>query len=211
MSFEPAHNHMGVIRPVPYDQLVVGAYTTREIAAGAENADEAVAAFNEELETPLPATPAPTAVPAGAAAEATAEAIAEATAEPAAVPAEITASEELLTYLETQHLELTSLRFTTVPADAPELHHALAEFQRRLENEHLELYNAWAGIIITQNQPGLKRIDLVIAWDEVQLQGGEVVLSPEGNPIPLLDENGNPKRRINSRHVFINEKSAYFD
>jgi quinol-cytochrome oxidoreductase complex cytochrome b subunit len=224
MTFEPAHNHMGTLRPVPYDQLVVGAYTTREIEAGSEEASSAVMAFNEELQTRLLA---PGVVPAeatieAAAAEATIEAVAsdvvvepetEATVEaaPAAASAETIPADAVIDYLETQHLPLAALRFNTVPADAPQLHHALQEFAELLEKEHVELYNAWGAIIITQNQPNLKRIDLVISWDEVQLEGGNPVLDENGEPIVLLDDNGQPRRRINGAHIFINENSAYFE
>jgi quinol-cytochrome oxidoreductase complex cytochrome b subunit len=172
LTFEPAHNHMGTMRPVPYDQLVVGAYTTREIEAGSEEASAAVSAFNEEMTTSV---------------------------------------EGVISYLESQHLPLASLRFNTVPADAPRLHHALQEFAELLEKEHVELHNAWGAIIITQNQPNLKRIDLVISWDEVQLEGGNPVLDANGQPILVLNENGEPNRRINGAHIFINENSAYFD
>ncbi len=228
MTFEPAHNHMGAMRPVPYDQLVVGAYTTREIEAGSEEASAAVMAFNEELETPIIV---PGVVPAEATAESTVEAVAgaeatteavasdvvvapetEATVEAAAsAPEAIVPAEVLVEYLETQHLPLGAVRFNTVPADAPELHHALQEFAEHLEKENVELYNAWGAIIITQNQPNLKRIDLVISWDEVQLESGNPVLDENGQPIPLLDENGQPRRRINGVHIFINQNSAYFE
>jgi len=40
--------------PVPYDQLVVGAYSTRELAAEEGNGDAAIAALNEEYSgTPI--------------------------------------------------------------------------------------------------------------------------------------------------------------
>jgi len=45
----PQHNHLGKLLPIPYDQIVVGMYTTREIEAGAENAATAVNAFNQEI------------------------------------------------------------------------------------------------------------------------------------------------------------------
>jgi hypothetical protein len=49
LTFEPAHNHMGTLRPVPFDQLAVGAYTTREFAAEEGDAEAAINAFNTEL------------------------------------------------------------------------------------------------------------------------------------------------------------------
>jgi hypothetical protein len=219
-TFPPAHNHIGAVLPIPYDELVVGAYTTREFAAEAGSEDEAVAAFNAEIE-------------AGG-------------------------QLKLMTdhFGQSQSLPLTNLRFTTVPSDAPELQAVLEEFEHKLALEPEELLNAWGGIIITQNQADLKRVDLFIVWDEVEIESGSVVLDANGHPIPVyetqqvmqpkldengnpvlneatgqpemepvLDENGNPvveqvldatgnpipSRLISSEHVFINENSGYFD
>jgi hypothetical protein len=89
-----------------------------------------------------------------------------------------------------------------VPSDAPELRTVLEEFEHKLEAEGVELRNAWGGIIVTQNQDDLKRVDLFIVWDEVEIVSGSVVLDASGNPIPVfqtqqvmqpkLDESGNP-------------------
>ncbi len=49
LNMPPAHNHMGILLPVPYDQLVVGMYTTRQIEAEEGQASAAVAAFNQEI------------------------------------------------------------------------------------------------------------------------------------------------------------------
>jgi quinol-cytochrome oxidoreductase complex cytochrome b subunit len=48
---EPAHSEMGLLLPVPYDQLVPGAYTTEQVEAEhhGENAELAVAEFNTML------------------------------------------------------------------------------------------------------------------------------------------------------------------
>lgn len=218
-TFPPAHNKIGDVLPVPYDELVVGAYTTREVLAEEGSENEVVAAFNEEI---------------GANGQ----------------------LEIILDHLaRTQALPLSNLRFTSVPSDAPELRAVLEEFEHKLEAEDEELLNAWGGIIITQNQDDLKRIDLFIMWDQVQIEGGRVVLDENGDPIPVLatetvmqqavDENGNPMvddqgnpvmepvldengnpvveqlldasgnpypvRLISSEHVFIHENSGYFD
>jgi ubiquinol-cytochrome c reductase cytochrome b subunit len=45
----PAHNHMGLLLPIPYDELPVGMYTTRQFEAEEGQEEQAVAAFNEEL------------------------------------------------------------------------------------------------------------------------------------------------------------------
>ncbi len=175
LTFEPAHNHMGLLLPIEYDEMVVGAYTTRQIEAEAGNGEEAVASFNQELE-------------AGAGAE-----------------------RLNTTLIVGQHLDVGSIRFNPVPADAAHLREVLVKFEELLEENNLELYNAWGAIIITQNQENLKRIDVVIEWDEVELEGGDAVLDSAGNPIVITDENGQPIRRISTKHIFINENSAYFD
>ena len=51
----PAHNHMGKLLPIPFDQLVVGAYTTRQVDAveAGEDPAAAIAAFDSELDLPV--------------------------------------------------------------------------------------------------------------------------------------------------------------
>jgi ubiquinol-cytochrome c reductase cytochrome b subunit len=174
MTFEPAHNHMGLLLPVPYEQLVPGAYTTRQFAAEAGNAAAAVAAFNAEIEANR-------------------------------------IKEEVLADLRATAVELPSLNFVTVPADATEFAHVMEEFQKKIAAEDVELLNGWGGIIITPNQGNLKRIDLMIVWDEVVVEGGRPVLDENGAPIPVLNADGEQVRRISVDHIFINENSGYFD
>jgi quinol-cytochrome oxidoreductase complex cytochrome b subunit len=218
-TFPPAHNHIGDVLPIPYDELVVGAYTTRQLEAEPEQEAEAVAAFNSEIEA----------------------------------NGQLDLVLDNLTRL--QGLPVSNLRFTNVPSDAPALLHVLEEFQNKIEAENQELFNGWGGIVITQNQDDLKRVDLFIVWDQVEIESGQVKLDESGQPIPvmvthvavqqavdangepmvdeagepvmepvigadgeavteiLLDENGSPVpvRFISSEHVFINENSGYFD
>jgi quinol-cytochrome oxidoreductase complex cytochrome b subunit len=167
-TFPPAHNHIGAVLPIPYDQLVIGAYSTRQIEAGEEEARNAINAFNEEI-----------------AATGQLELVRE-HLEDTFVPASL----------------VNNLTFTTVPEDAPYLLAVLEEFEEKLEIEHVELLNAWAGIIITPNQDNLKRVDLVITWDHVLIENGQVVLDENGEPVivqgmrdvmePAVDEQGNP-------------------
>ncbi len=49
MTMEPAHNHMGKLLPIPFDQLAVGMYSTREIDAEAGQEAAAIAALNAEI------------------------------------------------------------------------------------------------------------------------------------------------------------------
>ncbi len=174
MTFEPAHNHMGVLRPVPFDQVVVGSYTTREFEAEAGNAQAAVAAFNEELQTTGQA-------------------------------------QQLTNLLREQHLAVPALRFTTVPADAPELRRAMETFARKIQAENQELVNGWGVLIVTQNQENLRRLDLVISWDEVLVENGEVVRDENGNPVFVLDENGNRVRRMTPAHFFLHRNAGYYE
>ncbi|MCY4022184.1 MAG: cytochrome bc complex cytochrome b subunit [Anaerolineaceae bacterium] len=174
LTFEPAHNHMGLLRPVSFDQLATGAFTTREFAGGADHGPAGVAAFNDMLQ-------------------------------------QNGEMDHLLEHLETQFLSLPTLRFTPVPANAPELIHVLEEFAHLLEAEQVELLDSWGVVIITPNQGNLKRLDVVINWQEVEIVGGKPVLDDSGNPIPVFREDGTPVRRTSSKHVFINEQSGYFN
>jgi quinol-cytochrome oxidoreductase complex cytochrome b subunit len=176
MMMEPAHNHMGLIRPVPYDELVPGMYSTREFAAEEGEAEEVLAAFNAEIGN-----------------------------------GELSAGGvSLVDYMETgQHLPLTTMNFTPVPADATELRQVVEEFAHEIEGRPNELPNAWGGVIITEPQQGLKRIDVLLVWRDVQLESGRPVLQ-DGQPVLVTDENGNPVWRVNSQHIFIHENAQYF-
>lgn len=233
MVKEPAHNDLGHIRPVPFDQLVVGAYTTAEPLAEDNQEAAAVNAFDQQVKANGQ-------------------------------------FDLMLADLAAKHIPTQPRGFKPVPADAPELRRVLDEFAHLLEANHHELLNGWGAIIITQNQANLKRIDVVVTWDEVLLENGQPVLDDNGNPIivpqmvPVLDENGSPvmeeavddegnvimqaqvdaagnivydennepvlvpqmvpamtplldadgnpiaNRRINSSHIFIHENSQYF-
>jgi hypothetical protein len=103
-------------------------------------------------------------------------------------------------------------RFTTVPSDSPALHHAMEKFAEMLHHDDKELLNGWGAVIITDEQANMKRLDVIISWDQVELTDtGAVVLGENGEPIPVLDENGVQIRRWYVDHIFINENSAYFD
>ena len=126
--------------------------------------------------------------------------------------------------------------FRAIPeSEAPDLMHVMEEFNHLIEEAPKELPNSWGALIITDNQDGLKRLDWVISWDSVVIEGGVVQTDDDGNPIfiyevetdddgnPILDENGEavlvldeegnpiPVRRIFSDHIFVHENGAYFD
>lgn len=134
--------------------------------------------------------------------------------------------DQMLQELKDQHLSVNQLptRFRPIPAqEAPALMRVMQEFDHHLEEVPQELPNVWGALVITDNQRGLKRLDWVVSWDGVEIEGGQVRLDEDGNPIyiyardsegqALLDENGSPlpQRRIYSEHLFIHENSAYFD
>ncbi|MDZ4771113.1 MAG: cytochrome b N-terminal domain-containing protein [Chloroflexota bacterium] len=177
LTKEPAFNHVGVLLPVPYDELAPGMYITRQFQA--EPGDEAsvVSAFNAEIAN-------------------------------GAFPVE--GGRTLIQYLDQgQHLPVSSLTFTTA-ADGTALHEAMAEFSHMMELERLELRNGWGAVIVTEWQPGLKRVDVVLSWDDVEMRGGAPVLDANGDSIPRLDANGSGIRRVNSDHIFIHENAQYF-
>lgn len=141
----------------------------------------------------------------------------------AAFNAEVAANgqfEQMTEELKAQHLGINQLplRFRTIPADeAPTLMRVMEEFAHHLEAEPTELPNVWGALVITDNQPGLKRLDWIVSWDSVLIEGGEVQVDENGDPILVysleVDAEGNaiPARRIYSDHLFIHEASAYFD
>ncbi|MDX2141364.1 MAG: cytochrome b N-terminal domain-containing protein [Chloroflexota bacterium] len=49
MVMPPAHNRMGKLLPIPFDQLTPGIYSTRQFEAEAGQESAAVAAFNQEI------------------------------------------------------------------------------------------------------------------------------------------------------------------
>ena len=210
LTFEPAHSKVGIGRTVPFDQMIVGAYTTAQM----HNQDEMSA--NDMI---------------------------------AEINAETVASgqfAQMIQELKDQHVGANQLplRFRSVPADeAPKLMQVMEEFSHHLDAAPDELPNVWGSLVITDNQASLKRLDWVVSWDSVLIEGGDVQLDEAGEPIlvyatetvavmdsegntllgedgeplmeeaTLLDEDGNPVpvRRIYSDHLFIHEASAYFD
>lgn len=190
LTHEPAHNKMGILLPIPYEELAPGMYTTRQFAV--ENDAEqgnAVAAFNDEIEL-------------------TTFTLGEGTPE----AREITLEEWMVEDLALAHLTVSDdLRFTEVPATSPELAHVMEEFHHLVEAEiDGQLYNGFGTLIITQNQENMVRLDVMILWQEIQLEEGLPVYDENGEVIPLFNEDGTPKYRIAVDHIFIHRDAAYF-
>lgn len=118
---------------------------------------------------------------------------------------------QMLQELKDQHLSANQLptRFRPIPAqEAPALMRVMEEFNHHLEAVPEELPGVWGALVITDNQKGLKRLDWVVSWDGVEIEGGQVRLDEDGNPIyiyqteemaalddqgrAVLDENGEP-------------------
>jgi ubiquinol-cytochrome c reductase cytochrome b subunit len=186
LTFPPAHSHVGKLLPVPYEQLVPGVYTTRQIHAEDGEEAEVVASFNELMEQPFMGS----------------------IVSPSESATTVLAGFEAV--LEAQHLALGEASFRTVPTDAPDLLHQLEYMADRIDEESDYLVDGWGAIVITENQPGLKRLDLVISWNEAVVENGRPVIGEDGEPVLATDESGNPLRRFNTVHVFVHEDALYF-
>lgn len=188
LTYPPAHDKMGDLLPIPYDQLVPGMYTTREFTAEAGQEAAAVSAFNKEVnETQAPPV------------------------NPQQTQPLVTWEQNLLyEFQNLDYLPISSLNFSTVPADAPELRKVMKEFESLIEQHKSELVNAWGGVVITQNQNDLKRVDVIVSWDTVQIENGRPVMDENGNPVLVRDKNGNVVRSQNIDHVFIHRDGGYF-
>ena len=185
LTFEPAHSKVGIGRTIPFDQMIVGAYTTAQLHGRDDmSAADIIAEFNAEV------------VANGQFAQ-------------------------LIQELKDQKVGANQLplRFRAIPADeAPKLMRVMEEFHHHLaEAEAKELPGVWGALVITDNQASLKRLDWIVSWDSVLIEGGQVQLDEAGEPILVysdkVDADGNPipVRRIFSDHLFIHEASAYFD
>ncbi|MBC8098343.1 MAG: cytochrome bc complex cytochrome b subunit [Armatimonadetes bacterium] len=104
-----------------------------------------------------------------------------------------------------------SLRFGLVPDGSPELMAAMEEYNHMIHEEAKNLPNAWGVVVISQNQANVKRIDVVLSWDDVQRDETQaVVLDAEGNPVLKLDAEGNVVRRWSTDHIYVHQDAAYF-
>ncbi|MEP6986336.1 MAG: cytochrome bc complex cytochrome b subunit [Chloroflexota bacterium] len=193
LLFPPQHEHVGALLPIPYDQLVPGMYITRQIEGDPTDAANIVTAFSQEIAQPYDGTIISPAYTTGVA------------------NAKKTVADGLLDVLTDQKLAVSATGFKPVPSDAPELLKVLHIFDDDVEANTGYLVNGWGAIVITQNQNNLKRADLVISWNEVQVEGGKPKLDANGKPILALDPNGKPIVLYKTDHVFIHKDSLYFE
>lgn len=167
LTFEPAHSHVGMARTIPFDQLVPGMYTTAELDA--ENPQFAIEDFSELTGT-------------------------------------ADGGDNLLVYdfdtnrfvtiysqidddvTGVHHLDGSDMpnNYRLVPEDAPVLHEVLEEFGHLIHENDDQLPNAHGIMIVSNIQDGLRRVDLVIIWDGVELDQGQPVIGEDGEPVPLV-------------------------
>lgn len=195
LTFEPAHSHVGVARTIPYSQLAPGMYTTAEIDV--DNPAAAIAALNEEM-------------------------FAEGTVYiPGSgdVPGEAMSKYDALTdaLVGTDHLNpnLMPSRVSVIPDDAPVLHEVMEEFAHLIDDRERELDEAIGVMVITENQDGLRRVDLAIVWDSVVVENGEVLETADGDVLnrTIVTDEGDEvtEVRVYTGHIYLHEDSAYFD
>jgi hypothetical protein len=148
--------HAGVMRPIPFDQLVPGAYTTGQLHG--DNPALAVEEFSEAI---LATYDVETFDDDG-------NAITVTTSDSQELSAILAASSQGTAPSQT-------VNFVPVPSTAPELLHAVEELEHLMEEFHLE--NGWGAIIITPSQDNVMRADVVIFWDAVGEDGEEIIRS----------------------------------
>lgn len=166
LTFEPAHSHVGVARTVPYEELVPGAYTTAQFEG--DDPAAAVAAFNEEINAERSVFVMDDGISIGYTFKTPLGHLTD-------------------TLVQTDHLaaSLMPSEFRVVPDDAPQLLHVLEELHHLIEVDEDQLAHSWGAIVISENQDGLRRMDLAIFWDGVQIDDGLVVFGEDDEPLPL--------------------------
>ncbi len=174
-NHEPAYNKMGIVLPIPYDELAPGFYTTCQYqechSIDGTTGEAAVGLINDYM------------------------------AENESVSASIRDS------MQSAHnpiaASLDPPRFRAIPASSPELDYVMQEFAHLVEEYEAELPNGWGGILITEAQVGLRRVDTIIVFQ--MMEEGE-----DGEMVPVLDEDGNNIYIVRDDHVFIHRNAAYF-
>ncbi|MGJ3240234.1 MAG: cytochrome b [Anaerolineae bacterium] len=173
LTFEPAHSHVGVARTIPYDQLVAGGYTTVQIDA------ESPAFAIEDFEAFI--------------------GNGDGGGERIVYDSPTNTFITVYAYMEnvlvgTDHLDGSDMpnSFRQVPSDAPVLGEVLAELDHELHRFADQLPEAWGAMIVSNQQDGLRRVDLVIGWEGVEIDQGQVI-TENGEPVEqVYTLNGQP-------------------
>lgn len=247
MVKEPAHGHMGLLLPVPFDELQPGVYTTAQfdehyLEEFDGDVSAALQAFNEELEnttftfgevTVDPSTDAGLAQIAEYLADDSTNTVIGLTESGERVEGisdveGIDAYETVIvdTGREISIVELMreelflghspggnpnfNLRISEVSSSAPALESVMETYYEHIHHETDELFNGYGIVVITDAQDGLRRADVLLVWQAVELEGSRAVLDEDGNVQPIYTTDGNIVWSINSDKVYINESSAYF-
>lgn len=211
LTFEPAHSHVGIGRTIPYDQMIVGAYTTEQFHHGEEGMSVVgvVQAINDEtffngqfdqLLTELSAQHlSPNQMPQRFSPIPDAEA-----------PVMMKVMEEF-----DHHLE-------EFPVELPNVWGALVITDNQDGLKRLDWVVSWDEVLIEEGAVQTDDDGNPIFVYETEIvpeldADGNPVLDENGEPVveivQVTDEDGNPipVRRIFSEHLFIHLESAYFD
>lgn len=157
LTHEPAHNKMGTILPIPYDQLAPGMYSTCQYhacaAADGLLGGDALTALNAAVQE-------------GTLGRGILN-IMNSTSNP------VTA-------------QMTAPRFRAVPSSSPELDHVMADFADMIVDAGDGLYNGWGSIVITEMQDNLRRLDVLIIFQlTTEGENGAVVPVVDENEQPV--------------------------
>jgi len=188
LTMEPAHNHVGVMRTVPFNQAVPGMYTTEQLhTREGETAREAVTRFQQEIEEngqfalmvddlrshyignniPSSFRPVPSDAP------------------------------DLLHVLEELEHEIEARR-----DELPNAWGAIVVTQSQEDLVRVDMLISWDAVLIE-------------AGTVQYTSDGEpmYIYLTDGEGNILLDENGEPvvDRSVYSNHIFLHADSAYFD
>jgi hypothetical protein len=101
---------------------------------------------------------------------------------------------------------------------SPEFFHALEELYKLMfeEFDH-EQPNAIAYLIISKQQEsgatqmGTKRVQLLITWDQQEIDDQGRIVMEDGEAVVYRDENGNAKRMASAVTAYINEQSEWHE
>jgi ubiquinol-cytochrome c reductase cytochrome b subunit len=184
LTHEPAHSKMGTLLPVPFDELQPGQYAT--VAFSEEGPTAALDELNELVATTT---------------------FLEEDGEGNLM--EVALSDRIEAVLKAAHADVETLNFRDIPATSPELRDVMAEFHHLVEDYPNELLNGWGAVIVSDAQQDLRRLDLLIVWEAVELDQGAPVVE-DGEVVSILDVEGNPTYRIFTDHIYIHRDAAYF-